>query len=785
LGTITSSSGMVVNNGNGTYTITPGLDHNGPVTLTYSVTSGSDTISSSKTFSLTAVNDAPVVDASKSLSVLEDTITSLGIIAPTDVDNANLAITVTGLPVNGLLYLADQETVVNNGDVLTGQQLAGLVFLPAPNFYGTGGTFNYTVSDGTLTAASSVALSISAVNDAPVLGTIASPTLTNIIEDAAAPIGATGNKVSSIIQIGSGLANFADPDATLPAGIAVTGVNSNGTLYYSTNNGTSWNTAIGLSDSNALVLSVTARVFFKPNANFNGAVSNALTFRAWDGFSSANGAFVNTTTDLTKTFSSDSDTISINVTGVNDAPVANSDTVIVSSLNATITTASLLANDTDPDVGDVLKVVSVNSLNGSAVLNNNGTPTNFGDDFISYTPAIGYGYSTTDTLTYVVQDSTGMSSQATVSLTANTPAYQGTSDDNTINGTVYADVIYGNDGNDYLKGGTGNDILDGGSGNDILDGSGDSTGLDTFAGGAGDDTYGIYKSADVIIESAGGGNDTVWTAVDYTLAANVENLYLVGSLTGTGNDGANILVGYGVGNQTINGLGGDDYLIGGAGNDYLNGGNGNDYLDGGDGDDVLVGSGNNTGNDTFIGAIGDDIYGVYSSNTIIIENATEGHDSVWAAVNHTLTANIEDLYLAGALTGTGNAGDNLIVGYGADNQTIYGLDGNDTVVGGIGDDYLSGGAGIDTFVLNAAGNGVDTIADFAVGERLMVSDFTSLSGLTVRVGSGLSSASAANQFILNSDNGSLYFDADGVGGNSAVKLANLQGSTNLTVANFV
>jgi large repetitive protein len=785
LGTITSSSGMVVNNENGTYTINPGLDHNGPVTLTYSVTSGSDTISSSKTFSLTAVNDAPVVDASKSLSVLEDTITSLGIIAPTDVDNANLAITVTGLPLNGLLYLADQETVVNNGDVLTGQQLAGLVFLPAPNFYGTGGTFSYSVSDGNLTATSSVALSISAVNDAPVLGTIAAPTLTNIVEDAAAPVGATGNKVSSIIQIGSGLANFADPDATLPAGIAVTGVNSNGTLYYSINNGTSWNTATELSDSNALVLSVTARVFFKPNANFNGAVSNALTFRAWDGFSSANGAFVNTTTDLTKTFSTDSDTISINVAGVNDAPVVNNDTVMVSGLNATITTASLLANDTDPDVGDVLKVVSINSFNGSAVLNNNGTPTNFGDDFISYTPAIGYGYSTIDTLTYVVQDSTGLSSQATVSLTADIPAYQGTNVDDTIMGTVYADVIYGNDGNDYLKGGTGNDFLDGGNGNDILDGSGDSTGLDTFAGGAGDDTYGIYKSADAIVENAGGGNDTVWTAVDYTLAANVENLYLVGSLTGTGNDEANILVGYGVGNQTINGLGGDDYLMGGAGNDYLNGGNGNDYLDGGDGDDVLVGSGDNAGNDTFIGATGDDIYGVYSSNVIIIENAAEGHDSVWAAVNYTLTANVEDLYLVGTLTGTGNAGNNLIVGYSADNQTMYGLDGDDTLFGGIGDDYLSGGAGIDTFVLNAAGNGVDTIADFAVGEQLKVSDFTSLSGLTVRVGSGLSTSSAANQFILNSDNGSLYFDADGIGGNSAVKLANLQGSTNLTVANFI
>jgi VCBS repeat-containing protein len=314
VGTITSSSGTVVNNGNGTYTVMPGLDRNGPITLTYSVTSGSNTISGqNQTFTLAAVNDSPVVDASKSLSVLEDTATPLGIVAPTDVDNANLAITVTGLPINGILYLADQDTVVNNGDTLTSTQLAGLVFLPDPNFYGSGGTFSYAVSDGSLTATSAVTLNISSVNDAPVLGTIAAPTLTNIVEDAAAPVGATGNKVSSIIQIGSGLANFADPDATLPAGIAVTGVNSNGTLYYSTNNGASWNTATGLSDSNALVLSVSARVFFKPNANFNGAVSNALTFRAWDGFSSANGAFVNTTTDLTKTFSTDSDTVSINI----------------------------------------------------------------------------------------------------------------------------------------------------------------------------------------------------------------------------------------------------------------------------------------------------------------------------------------------------------------------------------------------------------------------------------------------------------------------------------------
>jgi large repetitive protein len=796
IGSITSSSGTVVNNGNGTYTVMPGLDRNGPVTLTYSVNSGSNTISGqTQTFTLAAVNDSPVVDASKSLSILEDTATPLGIVAPTDVDNTNLAITVTGLPINGVLYLADQDTVVNNGDSLTGAQLAGLVFLPAPNFYGAGGTFSYTVSDGSLSAASTVTLNVSSVNDAPVLGTIAAPTLTNIVEDAAAPVGAIGNKVSSIIQIGSGLANFADPDATLPAGIAVTGVNNNGTLYYSTNNGASWNTATGLSDSNALVLGVTARVFFKPNANFNGSVSNAITFRAWDGFSSANGAFVNTTTDLTKTFSTDSDTVSINIAAVNnDAPMANDDTVIVTSHNARINTSSLLSNDVHPD-GTAFKVVSISGAsNSSMVLNDNGTPSNSSDDFISYNPTIGFGYSITDTFSYTVQDIAGLIDTADVTSIADIPAYQGTSDDNAVYGTVYADIIYGNDGNDYLNGGLGNDYLIGGAGNDVLDGSGDSVGIDTFAGVTGDDIYGVYNSATVIVENVGAGNDTVWTAVDYKLSANVENMYLVGALTGIGNEGDNYIAGYGADAHTIYSLGGNDTLIGGAGNDYLNGGAGNDYLIGGAGNDVLDGSVDSVGIDTFAGSAGDDVYGVYNSATVIVENAGEGNDTVWTAVNYTLTANVENMYLVGALTGTGNEGDNFIAGYGSDAHTIYGLGGNDmlvggsgkdTLIGGSGNNYLIGGTGVDTFVLSASNNGIDTIADFAAGEFLKVSDFTSLTGLTVNVGAGLATANAANQFILNSDNGSLYFDADGVGGNSAVRLAQLQGVNNFTVANFI
>jgi Ca2+-binding RTX toxin-like protein len=291
----------------------------------------------------------------------------------------------------------------------------------------------------------------------------------------------------------------------------------------------------------------------------------------------------------------------------------------------------------------------------------------------------------------------------------------GAAGNDSLYGGTGADILSGGADNDYLNGGLGADSLSGGVGNDVLDGSGDSTGLDTFAGGAGDDVYGVYNSATTIIENVGEGNDTVWTAVNYTLAANVENMYLVGALTGTGSVDNNLIVGYGAGNNTIYGLGGDDSLYGGEGDDYLNGGMGHDYLNGGIGNDVLDGAVDNAGLDTFAGGAGDDVYGVYSNDTVIVENAGEGNDTVWTAVNYTLAANVENMYLVGTLVGTGNASNNLIVGYGADNHTISGMDGNDTLYGGTGSDTINGDAGDDS--LNG-GIGIDRLSGGAGNDVL-------------------------------------------------------------------
>lgn len=128
-------------------------------------------------------------------------------------------------------------------------------------------------------------------------------------------------------------------------------------------------------------------------------------------------------------------------------------------------------------------------------------------------------------------------------------------------GNALANVLIGNSGANSLSGGDGNDTIDGGTGND------------TMVGGNGDDTFFVNVSTDVVTEAAGGGTDTVMSAVTYTLGTNLEKLTLTGSsaINGAGNTVANVLTGNS-GANTLTGNAGTDTLDGGAGNDSLVGG---------------------------------------------------------------------------------------------------------------------------------------------------------------------------------------------------------------------
>src|SRR6185369_12734865 len=70
---LSADHGSVVDNGNGTFTVTPAANYNGPVALSYNVVDGKGgSVAASQSFVLAAVNDAPVAVAD-TLATNEDT----------------------------------------------------------------------------------------------------------------------------------------------------------------------------------------------------------------------------------------------------------------------------------------------------------------------------------------------------------------------------------------------------------------------------------------------------------------------------------------------------------------------------------------------------------------------------------------------------------------------------------------------------------------------------------------------------------------------------------------
>ena len=168
-----------------------------------------------------------------------------------------------------------------------------------------------------------------ATNTAPVLNAAPSPVLTAINEDAGAPVGAVGTLITSLVDLpgGGGLNNVTDVDSGALVGLAVTAADTtNGTWFYSTNNGASWNALGAVAANNARLLAADAntRLYFQPNANFNGALPTAITFRAWDRTSGVNGGLADSTVNGGSTaFSTLTDTAALTVNAVNDAPVVD------------------------------------------------------------------------------------------------------------------------------------------------------------------------------------------------------------------------------------------------------------------------------------------------------------------------------------------------------------------------------------------------------------------------------------------------------------------------------
>lgn len=87
--------------------------------------------------------------------------------------------------------------------------------------------------------------------------------------------------------------------------------------------------------------------------------------------------------------------------------------------------------------------------------------------------------------------------------------------------------IIGGDLETELTGEASNDTLYGGDGDDTLDGA---AGNDRLEGGAGNDRYLVADPGDRVVEQVAAGLDEVISSRSHTLAANIENLQLIGDL---------------------------------------------------------------------------------------------------------------------------------------------------------------------------------------------------------------------------------------------------------------
>ena len=425
--------GSLTLNSDGSFSYTPAANWNGSDSFTYQAYDGhlySDT--ATVTLNVNAVNDAPVAVNDSGYTTAEDTTLSISVAEllanDTDVDLDTLTV-------------ASVSNAVNGSAAIVGDSVE---FTPAPNYNGPA-SFDYTITDGHGgTATAKVSIDVTPVNDAPVAqndsytvdqdSTLNVPAVAGVlandsdIDSAAitavwvsdpahgtltlnadgsftytpaadyygpdsftyqANDGSADSNVATVSIIVRPAANVAPVAADDPySGNEDSAIIGNVLTNDSDLNGDSL-TAVKVSGPahGTLTLNSNGSFTYTPDANWNG--SDGFTYQAYDGELYSNTA-----------------TVTLNVSAVNDAPVAADDAF--SGNEDSAITGNVLTNDSDVE-GDTLTVMLLDSgmAHGSVAMNPDGSFT--------YTPEA--NWNGTDKFSYRVYDGTDLSNVATVSIT--------------------------------------------------------------------------------------------------------------------------------------------------------------------------------------------------------------------------------------------------------------------------------------------------------------------------------------------------------------------------------
>ncbi|MFG1248770.1 Ig-like domain-containing protein [Xanthobacter flavus] len=332
----------------GQITFTPAPDYTGPAAFSYTVSDGHGGIATANvTVNVTPVNDAPVITSEEACSVAENAVGTAYQIVASDVDGDALTYALSG---------ADAHLFTVDADGRVAFKVAPDFDIPADadgdNVY----DIVVEAHDGAVATTRDVTITVTDTGDnrAPV----AADDTVSVREDVelvfqqqAVPDEGDGDGGRGLVLL---LGDDTDPDGD-PLAVTAVGDGVNGDV----------------------VLDDQGRIHFRPDDDFNGAASFSYTVSDGRG-------------------GTDTATVTVNVTPVNDAPVAVDDAIFwLSPPQAILFTGDLLANDRDVD-GDSLFFAGIgNAQGGTATWSDNNVTFVFDSGVSSgsftYTVSDGYG----------------------------------------------------------------------------------------------------------------------------------------------------------------------------------------------------------------------------------------------------------------------------------------------------------------------------------------------------------------------------------------------------------
>ena len=392
---------------------------------------------------ITPVNDAPVfsaappavayteqgtavtVDGALTLSDVDDTtmnsanVTIGGFVSGDllSVDTGSTGIVANYNPATGVLTLSGAASTADYQTVLRSLTFASSSDDPTVNTSAASRTLNYSVTDGNSdgagaqTATTSRALTLTPINDAPVVSNASHNY--SYTENAPAITLETGlgttdvddtQLVSAVVRIISGLTAGDRLNFTDQAGITGVYTPATGTLTLS---GTA---------SLAAYQTALRSITFDSTSENPGNATRTIEWTVRDANSDAAPNGQQTSTPVTTT---------VDVTPINDLPVAQPDVNSLAKTASSPVSGSLLANDSDVDGGPLTVTALAGGTVDTPLVRSTGSLTVHADGSYSFTvntadaavAALGAGQTLVETYTYTVSDGQGGAASATLTIT--------------------------------------------------------------------------------------------------------------------------------------------------------------------------------------------------------------------------------------------------------------------------------------------------------------------------------------------------------------------------------